>query len=186
MQAATARCTPQQQWQLAELASIQLDDCCRQLHILPQPAQADGQQQPRHQTLGSPSVFPQHGGTAQQQAQQQQHHFHYQPEQQQQHEHALTALHPVDQQHQLVEQSSMMAAATVAGLWPEVLQQAGHVLECLLCLALGLRCTEAQQAAMVAAAAVLNKWPTGQACGNTARKGLCLGVKGLIGKGVVQ
>lgn len=157
MQAATASCTAQQQAQHAQLACSQLHECCAQLQSTPQlPPHAHDDEQDRHQDTGDVNTLLQNVDFSQQHSNEQTH-------QQQQQDLMVADLHTVDLQHQLVEQSSMLAAATVAGLWPETLQEPGHVLQCLLCLVVGLRCTEAQQAAMVAAAAVLNRWPAGRA-----------------------
>ena len=156
MQVATASCTAEQQSPLAHLACSQLDDCCLQLqHAL------HLQQQEASQTSCSVLANNQHS-TQQAQVQQkqvQQKHRH----QQQQLSEALAGLHPEDEQLQLIAQSCMLASATVAGLWPDVLQaeQANEVLQVLLRMAIRIRSSQAQQAAMVAAAAVLNKWPAG-------------------------
>ena len=145
MQAATASCTAEQQVPLAQLACSQLDDCCLQLqHTL----HLQQQQAPPSQVS-----MPKSDQRTTQQEQ-----F-----QQQQQSEALAGLHSADKQLQLIAQSCMVASATVAGLWPDVLhaEQANKVLQLLLRVAMGMRSSQAQQAAMVAAAAVLNKWPAG-------------------------
>ena len=147
MQAATASCTAEQQSPLAHLACSQLGDCCLQLQHTLQQQEAPSS----HLSKPASDLHP----TQQEQFQQQQ--------QQQQQSEALAGLHPEEQQLQLLAQSCMVASATVAGLRPGVLQvdQANKVLQLLLHMAVGIKSSQAQQAAMVAAAAVLNKWPAG-------------------------
>ena len=75
----------------------------------------------------------------------------------------LWNLHPAQQATQLLAQSGLVSSAAVAGLRPGVLPggQAKGLLEGLVTLALAAPHADLQQAAMVAAAAVVNKWPTG-------------------------
>ena len=75
----------------------------------------------------------------------------------------MSRLHPAQQAIQLVAQSSLVSLAAVAGLRAGVVPQAElqPTLECLIKLAMGVSHGSTQQAAMIAAAALINKWPAG-------------------------
>ena len=77
--------------------------------------------------------------------------------------HTLPSLHPAQQASQLLAQSVLVSSAVLAALRPGVLpgDEAKPILECLIRLAAGLTHVSMQEAAMVAAAAGVNKWPTG-------------------------
>ena len=73
------------------------------------------------------------------------------------------SLHSAQQVLQLLTQSAVVSAAAVTALRPGVLphDRALPLLECLVRLAMGLPEGSCQEACMVAAAAVVNKWPAG-------------------------
>ncbi|KAA6427990.1 MAG: MMS19 nucleotide excision repair protein [Trebouxia sp. A1-2] len=73
----------------------------------------------------------------------------------------LPRLHPTEQVTQLLAQSGLVSAAAVAALSPGVLPapQMKPMLDCLIRLAMGVSQNSIQQAAMTAAAALVNKWP---------------------------
>lgn len=75
----------------------------------------------------------------------------------------LPRLHPTEQVTQLLAQSGLVSAAAVAALSPGVLPapQMKPMLDCLIRLAMGVSQNSIQQAAMTAAAALVNKWPAG-------------------------
>ena len=77
---------------------------------------------------------------------------------------ALASLHPARQAVELLAQSGLVSAAALAALKPGVLppEQLKPMLECLTKLAMEAPHAGMRQAAMVAAAVVVNKWPAGQ------------------------
>ena len=77
---------------------------------------------------------------------------------------ALASLHPARQAIELSAQSGLVSGAALAALKPGVLppEQLKPMLECLTRLAMEAPHAGMRQAAMVAAAVVVNKWPAGQ------------------------
>ncbi|DBA97294.1 TPA: mms19 nucleotide excision repair [Trebouxia sp. C0004] len=73
----------------------------------------------------------------------------------------LPRLHSMQQVTQLLAQSGLVSAAAVTALSPGVLpgDQMKPMLDCLIRLAMGTSQNGIQQAAMTAAAALMNKWP---------------------------
>ena len=73
------------------------------------------------------------------------------------------SLHPAQQVLQLLTQSAVVSAAAVTALRPGVLphDRALPLLKCLVRLAMGLPEGSCREACMVAAAAIVNKWPAG-------------------------
>ena len=78
----------------------------------------------------------------------------------------VSDLHTAQQGWQLLAQTCLVSAAALTALRQGVLpsHQAKLMLGCLVKLATPLQHGKARQAAMVAAAAVVNKWPTGVCC----------------------
>lgn len=164
VQAATAGCNAHQQALICQTACQQLAQCCQQLqNTTPlDPSHADPPSRPSQiddvmQTHGAESIQCQMQGA---------------DESRQASTTAvdipsgddlLPRLHSVQQMTQLLAQSGLVSAAAVAALSPGVLpgDQMKPMLDCLISLAMGMSQNSIQQAAMTAAAALVNKWPAG-------------------------
>jgi len=164
VQAATAGCNTHQQALICQTACQQLTQCCQHLqsttpldpsHADPpsHPAQTDDSVQThdaesiQYQVQGSDESrqvstssvdIPSGDGT-------------------------LPRLHSTQQVTQLLAQSGLVSAAAVTALSSGVLpgDQMKPMLDCLIRLAMGTSQNGIQQAAMTAAAALVNKWPAG-------------------------
>ena len=164
VQAAVAGCHPSQQALIYQLASSQLhQNCCQLPHTLVFPAAND--------PPGSfhPSTGPQQAGSSQQLATL---HAREQFESTAAPEDAMSAanstgiahsLHSAEEMSRLLAQSAVVSAAAIAALHPDALphDRAMPLLECLVKLAMQLPQGNSWEACMVAAAAVVNKWPAG-------------------------
>lgn len=163
VQAATASCPKQEQRHLAHLACSPFSSCHCNLILRhaarqnPQPAPQQShpsqQHMPHHQDDNLAGIPAQNSFGAQRQHGQQ-------PQRQQQQQPQHIWLLPVEQQ------SILVASATIAGLWPDVLDNmdhAGSLVDTLLLMTLHVQHPQAQQAAVIAAAAILNRWPVGKA-----------------------
>ncbi len=164
VQAATAGCNTRQQALICQTACQQLTQCCRQLPSTAplnpsyadppsRPAQTDdvtnthdaesnqcqvqGANESRKESTTAVDI-PSGDGT-------------------------LPRLHSTQQVTQLLAQSGLVSAAAVTALSPGVLPapQMEPMLDCLIRLAMGTSQNGIQQAAMTAAATLVNKWPAG-------------------------
>ena len=165
VQAAVAGCDLSQQAHICQLACSQLDQSCRQLpHALvslaardppgshdlastgPQQADSSWQLETLHaceqveSTAASDDATPAPNSTG-----------------------AAHSLHSAEEMSRLLAQSAVVSAAAVAALCPNALPHDRNVplLESLAKLAMQLPEGRSREACMVAAAAVVNKWPAG-------------------------
>lgn len=164
VQAAVAGCDLSQQAHICQVACSQLDQSCRQLpHTLVAESASD--------PPGSSNAItsPQHAGSSRQLATL---HANQQFKSMAAPHSAMPtpnssgvahSLHSEEGALRLPAQSAVVSAAAVAALRPQVLTQdrAMPLLECLVELAMQLPEGCSREACMVAAAAVVNKWPAG-------------------------
>lgn len=163
VQSAVAGCTASQQTHVCQIACNHLDQCCAQLpqhSAAPQPASNSSNSLDACTGLGSsqqlamPPANEQLDSTAAAQ------------------ENGMptpnssslaNSVQPKDEVLRLLAQGAVVSAAAVVAMHPNVLPQdrAQPVLECLVKLAMQLPEGGSQEACMVAAAAVINKWPPG-------------------------
>ncbi len=164
VQAATAGCNTHQQALICQTACHQLTQCCQQLHSTAplDPSYADPPSHPAQtddvrNTHDAESIQCQVQGAI---------------ESRQVSTNSvdipsgdgmLPRLHSTQQVTQLLAQSALVSAAAVTALRPGVLpgDQMKPMLDCLIRLAMGVSQNSIQQAAMTAAAALVNKWPAG-------------------------
>lgn len=167
MQAATAGCNTHQQALICQTACHQLTHCCQQLQSTPplDPSHADPPSCP-------PLSAKTDGVTNTHDAESIQYQVQGADESRQESTSSvdipsgdgmLPRLHSAQQVTQLLAQSGLVSAAAVTALSPGVLpgDQMKPMLDCLIRLAMGTSQNGIQQAAMTAAAALVNKWPAG-------------------------
>ncbi|KAL3149263.1 hypothetical protein ABBQ32_002080 [Trebouxia sp. C0010 RCD-2024] len=164
VQAAVAACDASQQLHICQIACTQLHQTCRQLPHASAPNSASHASSSLHPGTGPPQGKPQQPLATSQPSE---------------HVDSIAAqasampsssghgmeynMHSAQQVLQLLAQSAMVSAAAVAALCAAVVphDRAMPLLKCLVKLAMGLPEGSSQHACMIAAAAVVNKWPPG-------------------------
>ncbi len=164
VQAATAGCNTYQQALICQTACQQLTECCQQLQSTTplDPSYAKPPSRPAQtnnfmQMHGAESIQCQvQGSDESRQAS-------TSSVDTPSGDGALPGLHSTQQVTQLLAQSGLISAAAVTALRPGVLpgDQMKPMLGCLIRLAMGVPQNSIQQAAITAAAALVNKWPAG-------------------------